>query len=488
VLETDIKESAMVPFLAIAAILILFLTLLIIRALLFRPLEQESWEDLPVEIDEKRAVESLTEMIRCKTVSSDNSELTDPAEFERFRALLVKAYPEIHRSCSLERIGENGLLYHWKGKSADGPTVLMSHYDVVPADEEAWEKPPFDGVIEDGVLWGRGTLDTKGTLCGIMEAVETSISRGFVPEHDIYLSFGGDEEIAGNDTPAIVAELERRGIRPALVVDEGGAVVEGVFPGIEAPCALVGTGEKGFLNIEFSMLSSGGHASAPPPHTLVGTLAKAAAAIEKHPFPFRLTKPAADMFNTLGRYSSFAYRIIFANLWCFSPLLDILCRKKGGELNALVRTTCALTMMEGSKAPNVLPPSARIVANLRIAGGETTETAQTHLKRVINNPAITIRKIYGNNPSPFSDTASESWKRVKRAINRTWPEAIVSPYLMIACSDSRHYCRICDNVMRFSATSFSREERSTIHGHNERVPIEKIITTVKFYMRLIGES
>ncbi|MFP4491788.1 MAG: M20/M25/M40 family metallo-hydrolase [Spirochaetaceae bacterium] len=470
------------------AVFALSIALLIIRALLFTPLPQEPAEEMPLEIDNERAAESLAKMVRCKTVSSKNSKLTDPTQFEAFRKLLAERYPELHRTCSLERIGENGLLYRWEGRSDGEPTVLMSHYDVVPAEEESWAKPPFAGIMEEGVLWGRGTLDTKGTLCGIMEAVETHISRGFIPENDIYLSFGGDEEIAGKDTPAIVSELEKRGVRPALVVDEGGAVVEGVFPGIEGPCALVGTGEKGFLDMEFSMQSSGGHASAPPPHTLLGSLSQAAVAIEKHPFPFRLTKPVKEMFSTLGRHTSLPARIIFANLRIFSPLINFACKKRGGELNALVRTSCAFTMAEGSKATNVLPSSAKMVANLRLMGGETTEFAEEYLRKVIGNPDITLRKLYGNDPSPFSDTSSEGWKRLSRAIHRTWPGAIVSPYLMIACSDSRHYCRISDKVMRFSAMAFSKEERETIHGHNERIPIEKIVTTVKFYMRLIAES
>ena len=365
----------------------------------------------------------------------------------------------------------------------------MAHYDVVaPGDLSAWEKPPFDGVVEGGYLWGRGTLDTKGTLCGILEAAETLINEGFAPQHDIYFSFAGDEEIMGDGAPQIVDVLEARHIRPALVVDEGGAVVEHVFPGVDKPCALIGIGEKGQLEAEFSLHSQGGHASSPPPHTPVGVLAQAVTAVEGRPFPMKLTPPAAEMFDTLGRHSTFVYRMIFANLWLFRPVLDALCKKQGGEMNALMRTTCAFTMMEGSRQSNVIPPQAKVGANLRLIGGDTMESALRYLRATVRNPDIDITAVQGMNPSPYSDTKGEGWQRLKTAIGQSWPEAIVSPYLMIACSDSRHFCRISDAVMRFSAMALSGEERALIHGNNERIPVQKIADTVAFYMRLIRLS
>ena len=475
-------------WLLIPAVLIIFVAILLIRTAKFRPVAEHPAQVMPVTVDQDKAVENLREMIRCKTVSNSNPDLIDEAEFERFRELLPRLYPNIHRVCERERIGLSGLLYHWKGKSSENPTILMAHYDVVPANEEDWEKPAFEGILEDGVLWGRGTLDTKGTLCGVLEGAENLISQDFTPQNDIYFAFVGDEEVNGSSAPSIVAELEKRGIQPALIVDEGGAVVEGVFPGVTQPCALIGIAEKGMLNVELSMKSRGGHASSPPPHTPVGVLAKAVVEIENKPFPAQLTKPAAEMFDTLGRHSSFLFRLIFSNLWCFRPVLDSICRKSGGELNALMRTTCAFTMMQGSKAPNVLPPLATVSANLRLIGDETTDSAVEYLRKAANNPDITISKVYGMNPSIYSETEGEGWERVKNAISQTWPEALISPYLMVACSDSRHYCRISNHVYRFSAMALSKEERSEIHGNNERIPVEKIATTAAFYMRLIKRS
>lgn len=470
----------------LAAILI-FAAVLVVRALAFKPADLKKPEITEAPIDCEHAVESLRQMVRCKTVSYRDWSRVDESEFEKFRAYLQERYPNIHSTCTREQIGGTGLLYHWKGKEEGDPTVLMAHYDVVPADEESWEKPAFEGIIENDVLWGRGTLDTKGTLNGVVEAAEQLIGEGFVPQKDVYFAFAGDEEIAGDGASAIVDELEKRGIHPAMVVDEGGAVVEGVFPGVNQPCALIGTGEKGMMDVKFTVRSKGGHASSPPPHTPLGEVAKAVVDVENHPFPAKICAPVAEMFDTLGRRSTFLYRMIFANLWCFKPVLNALCKKKGGELNALMRTTCAFTMSSGSKASNVLPPEASACANMRLIGGDNIEGVTQYLKNTINNPDVEITLIHGQEPCAFSETKGPAWEKLTNAVSQTWPEALVSPYLMIACSDSRHYCRISNHVYRFSAMALTTEERGLIHGHNERIPLEKIGRTVQFYYRLIKQ-
>jgi len=426
-------------------------------------------------------------MVQCKTVSHLDASKTDEGEFEKFHELLKELYPTLYKTCPPERIGLTGLLHTLKGKSDAAPAVFMAHYDVVPADEAAWDKPAFAGLVEDGHLWGRGTLDMKAMLCGIMEAAEKLLAEGFVPENDLYIALSGDEEIAGTTAPAMVEELERRGIKPAMVLDEGGAVVQDIFPGVDKPCALIGIAEKGMLDLELSVESKGGHASTPPPHTPVGILAQAATRIENRPFKTRLTVPVAEMFNTLGRHSTFVYRLIFANLWCFLPLLDAICRKRGGELNAMMRTTCALTMMEGSKATNVIPTIAKMGANLRLIGGDTDESAIEYLKSVADNPDVRFRGIYAMNPSKHSKTSGHHWELLKSAVSQTWPDALVSPYLMFACSDSRHYCRISDGVYRFSAAALSKEERSAIHGNNERIPVDTAVKVVQFYLRMMRQ-
>ncbi len=471
----------MLILLAIAA----FVLLLVIRGLLFVPKPETEINVSDEPVDREKAISDLQQLIRARTISYREKALEDEGEFAKLEALLPELFPHVTEHCAFIKPGPRSLLFVWKGKSSDKPGVLMAHYDVVPVNEDAWAKPAFDAVIEDGILWGRGTLDTKGTFLGVLEAADSLIAEGHVPAQDLYLAFSGDEEISGDGAPCIIRWLGEHDIHPDFVLDEGGAVVENVFPGVRVPSAMVGIGEKGPMDIKLTLDTAGGHASTPPPHSPVGVLAQAVTKIEKQPFPFQLTPPAAQMFDTLGRRSTLLYRIIFANLWCFKPVLNLICKKSGGELNALVRTTVAFTQMQGASASNVLPPHAWVGANLRLHGKETVESAKKYLEKTIANDKIKVEVVHGMNPSAISRTDGEPWQRLKDAIRATWPDAVVSPYLMLACSDSRHYSPICPHVYRFSAMALSKEERGMIHANNERVPLDTVEKTVAFYRRLI---
>ncbi|MDR2572259.1 MAG: M20/M25/M40 family metallo-hydrolase [Oscillospiraceae bacterium] len=488
--------------LIIPAVIVLFLLIIIIRAAMFTPKSHDksadsetgsnidsktAENDKAADVDLERAITHLQEMLKIETVWNWDND-PEGKNFKAFRELLPQLYPLIHEHCTYEQIGRSGIFYHWRGKSADNPTVYMAHYDVVPADEDKWQKPPYSAIREDGEIWGRGTLDTKGTLCAALEAAETLLAQGFIPENDIYFTFGGDEETDSTDIPAIIEILKLRGVRPAFVLDEGGAVVENIFPGVKRPTALIGTAEKGMVNVSFSVSGIGGHASAPPVRSPVGVLARAVTNVEDNPLPAFLCEPVLKMFDTLGRHSTFAYRLIFANLWCFKGLFTFICKKSGGELNALVRTTCAFTQMKGSSAHNVLPPSASVSANMRLMNPDNIDSVLVDLEKRVNDNNVKITRLNGVNPSAFSNMDSEGYTRLSSAIGATWPEAIISPYLMIAASDSRHYCEICDVVLRFSAMALSSDDRKRIHGNDERISESQFLEALMFYQRIISAS
>ena len=469
----------------VLGLIILFLAVILVRAAMFRPKAQSPISQESVEFDKDAAVENLSALIRCKTVSYSDHTLEDDRDFRKLIALLPSLYPSVFAVCSFQELPDRALLFRWPGKGAGDPAVLMAHYDVVPADEAKWEKPPFAAVVEDGVLWGRGTLDTKVTVNAILSAANHLICQGWQPEKDIYFAFSGGEEIAGKGAVNIVDYFIANGITPAIVVDEGGAVVQDVFPGVTEPCGLIGIAEKGMMNAHFKTLSGGGHASSPPPKTPIGTLAKACRKILDHPFKMHLTKPAAEMFDTLGRRSTFLYKVIFANLWCFAPVLDLICRLRGGELNALVRTTVAFTQMQGSNARNVIPPEASMVANMRLNPADTVESALDYLKKVIGDDSVEITTLESFQPSPISETGCEAWDKIATAVAETWRGCVVAPYLMVQCSDSRHYGKLSSHVYRFSAMDLTAEERRTIHGNNERIRLDALHRSVEFYIRLI---
>ncbi len=466
-------------------LLALLLGVILVRTLLFRPLPQPELDSDDVSFDKDRAVDSLAQLIRCKTVSYNDHSLEDEEEFRKLISLLPSLYPRVFDVCSVSQLPDRALLMRWPGKSDGDPAVLMAHYDVVPVNEENWDKPPFAAIIEDGVLWGRGALDTKVTFNAILSAANHLIAKGFVPEHDIYFAFSGGEEVNGKGAPNIVQYFIDHKIQPAMVVDEGGAVVENVFPGVKVPCGLIGIAEKGMMNAQFRTVSAGGHASAPKPHTPVGVLAAACKRIEDHPFQAHMQGPASRMFDTLGRHSTFLYKMIFANMWCFGWVIDLLGRMSGGEMNALVRTTVAFTQMEGSSARNVIPPEAKMVANMRLNPSDSVDSALKYLRKVVNDPAVEITALESCEPSPISQVDCPAWNKVASAVASTWRGCIVAPYLMVQCSDSRHYGRISDKVYRFSAMDLTAQERATIHGNNERIRLETAHKAVEFYIRLI---
>ena len=469
----------------ILAILAAFLAVVLIRTAQFKPKAQPAISTEEVTFDKDAAVRNLAELVRCKTISYSDSSLEDDAEFEKFIAKLPGLYPNVFKTCEFSQFPDRALLFRWPGKCAGDAAVMMAHYDVVPVNEENWEKPPFDAIIENGVMWGRGTLDTKATFNGVLFAADHLIASGFVPEHDVYFAFSGGEEVNGKGAPNIVSYFKEHNIQLSMVVDEGGAVVENVFPGVKAPCGLIGIAEKGMINAQYRTRSAGGHASAPKPHTPVGILAKACTKVEGHPFKMHLTKPVAEMFDTLGRHSTFLYRMIFANLWCFGWVLDVLGKTSGGEMNALLRTTVAFTQMEGSSARNVIPPEAKMVSNMRLNPADSVESALNYLRKTVGDESVEITALESFEPSRISRTDCEGWDKVSAAVAATWPGCIVSPYLMVQCSDSRHYGAISDKVYRFSAMDLTSEERATIHGNNERIRLEGLCKAVEFYIRLM---
>lgn len=462
-----------------------FLGVVLVRAALFNPPQCPVSQEKALDFDKESAVHALAELVKCRTVSYTDPTLEDDGEFEKLISLLPTLYPHVFESCSFDRLPGRALLLCWKGKASTNPSVIMAHYDVVPVDPSKWEHDPFAAVIDNGRLWGRGTLDTKVTLNAALSAAEHLISQGFVPENDIYFAFSGGEEVSGPGASNIVAYFEEKGITPALVIDEGGAVVENVFPGVKQPCGLIGIGEKGMMNVRYTVLSGGGHASAPPVHTPIGRLANAVRRLEKHPFKMHLTKPAAEMFDTLGRHSGFGYKILFANLWCFRPVLNLVCRISGGELNALCRTTVAFTQMEGSNARNVIPTEATMVSNMRLNPADSVDSALEYLNKTVNDGHVQVSVLESFEPSPISETNCEAWQKVASSVAETWKGCIVAPYLMVQCSDSRHYGRISNHVYRFSAMDLTAEERKTIHGNNEGIRLEAIGKAVEFYIRLL---
>jgi carboxypeptidase PM20D1 len=435
------------------------------------------------------AVARLCELVRIPTVSQLDETTVDWAAFDEFIAAIGRLYPAAHSALSVERIDGYSLLFRWAGVRPGPGTVLMAHYDVVAATDEGWTHPPFAGVVEgkgaEQLVWGRGTLDDKGSVVGILEAVERLVLAGHTPERDVYLSFGHNEETAGSGAHRVVDALEERGVRPALVLDEGGAVVERVFPGIHKPLAVVGVSEKGITTITLTVAQAGGHASTPPRMPATVRLARAITRLSRSPFPARLTETNLEMLETLGENSTGVLRFVFRRARLFRPLLVPLLARLSDETNAMVRTTVAVTQLSGSQAANALAERAQASANTRIAVDSTVAATLAHVKRAVRDKRVVVEALHPSEPSPVSPASGPAWDAVATAVSSVYPRAIVTPYVMLGATDSRHFTRICDNVYRFSPFEMSADERGTLHAKDERIRSATFLDGIRFYTTLI---
>ncbi len=432
------------------------------------------------------AVGKLQALIRIPTVSSTDEESIDHTAFDALITELELLFPLLHQRLECIRIERHSLLFHWKGKQDDRPLVLMAHTDVVPVDESAtWTHPAFAGVIEDGILWGRGTLDDKGPLVGICESVERLLAEDFVPEQDVWLSFGAREEVSGPDAEAAVQALTDRGVRPWMVVDEGGAIATGAFPGVAAPLGVVGISEKGTTSLQLRAEGRGGHSSTPAPNGPTVRIARAVVRLEKHQFPARLTSPVIELFRRLAPELPAPLRPLLTNAERLSAVLPRVLTKVGPEAASMVRTSIAVTQLSGSPAQNVIASSATATVNLRIAPGDSVESSIAHVRKAIGDPDMTIDVLDANEPSPISRIDDAGYAVMESTIAEVFPEAIVTPYLMMAATDARFYTRVCERVFRFSPFLMSKPQRESIHSYDERIGVDDFIRGIGWYRLLI---
>jgi carboxypeptidase PM20D1 len=475
-----------------AAALLLLLAVIVVRALIARPQEKVESKQMPA-IDRQAAVQRLVSAIRVETISSSTATGPSPT-FEAMARFLDESFPKVREALRHERVGARNHLYVWEGTDPSlAPILLLAHLDVVPVEPSsraAWTSPPFDGAIKDGFIYGRGALDDKASAVAIMESIERLLERGFRPKRSVYVAFGGDEEVLGLHGAGVLAGLlESRGIKPLFVLDEGSAVIQGMVPGVERPLALIGIAEKGFLNLELVARAPGGHSSSPPDQTTIGILSAAIERLERNPFPRRPNHPARLMASEVAGDVPFFPRLLYANVWLFRPLIDLLLMQKPVS-RASLRTTTAVTMIHGGVKDNVLPTEAKATVNLRIIPGETRETVAEHVREVIDDARIEVKTSSspGSDPVPESSIESPGYRAIARAVKEVIPDAIVAPSLVIGATDSRYYRRLSADIYRFAPLRLTPKDITRVHGVDERIGVDQYIDVVRFYARLIEDA
>lgn len=464
--------------LALIALVVLLLLIAVVRTLLC-PKRKSNYKPSPDPQRERLCAEKLAAMIRCKTLSS-----ADYQAFLELHQLLEELFPLVH--AHLEKFEVDGnLLYHWKGKSDTRPIVLMSHQDVVPAEGE-WERPPFSGDIVDGKVWGRGTADTKCTLMAFFQAAEELLEQGIVPEQDVYLFSTCTEEISGDGADKLVNELKRRGVKPWLVCDEGGAIISEPVGGITGKYAMVGVFEKGKADVKFTAHSTGGHSSSPPRNYPITQLAAFVNYVHKHyPFRMKMLPEVKAMFTTLAPYAGFGLRLVFHNLWLFERLLCKLMPMISSQATAMLRTTIAFTMQSGSEACNVLPQQASVCANLRFIPHQGMDESLDIIRKLADKFHLETTLLQGDDYTTPVDIHGDAWQRVTNAIERSFPGLPTVPYVVTGGTDARFLQEICDNCIRFSPVLFESEQLKGMHGLNETISTSCLPGAVDFFKNLI---
>jgi carboxypeptidase PM20D1 len=425
--------------------------------------------------------QNLSNGLQYPTISYSENAIPDSTAFFGFHQFLEKAFPLTHEKLSLEKINTYSLLYTWKGSDqAKKPIILMSHQDVVPVDKPTlndWEAGPFEGKISETSVIGRGSIDDKGTLIGLLEAVEKLLEESFEPSRTIYLAFGHDEEVGGaNGAAKIASYLKSKGVQAAMTLDEGGFLAENMVPGVNNPVAMVNLAEKGFSSFKLTVETKGGHSSQPPRENTIGMLAQAIVDLENNQLPYKMVAPIDYQFEYMGAELPFFQKVAFANPWLFKkPILE--------ALNA--HTTTAPTIIDGGVKNNVIPTVAEATINFRILPGETIESVQKHIENTISNKIKVAPVGFLTNPSPVSKIDSEAYKILEKTIRSMFPKSIVVPGLVGGGTDARYFYDISDDVYRFYPIRLSPETRTRFHGIDEKISKENYKEIIEFSYHLI---
>lgn len=467
-----------------------------VRAAKFVP-EKKDYGKAPIEsVDVERAVAHLSTALTIPTISYPEKEKIDFTQFDRFHDFLDSSFPLIAKNLDKEIVKEASLIYHWKGTRSDlDPIALLSHQDVVPVSpgtENDWTHDAFSGFNDGEFIWGRGALDMKNHLMGVMEAVETLLEEGFQPERDVYLLFGQDEEVVANNdggAGAIMSILRDRGIHLDSIVDEGGAILPVNVKGVINNKQLVGIGiaEKGYCDFEISVSAKGGHSSQPPKHSAVGQLADVIKDLEDHQFKAELRPFLVDLFMKVGKSCTYPVRLVTCNLPALKPVMKEV-MKQIPPAASLIRTTTGVTMTQGSPAANVLPQKASVTVNFRQMPGVTVEDVEKHIHSVVRNKNIEVKALKTKEASSFSPTDSRPFKIIEELCMQENSDNIVAPYLVMGGTDACNYEPICQNIYRYSPYRADVSLLLCTHGTNERIPIEAIGPGVAFFKKYIRRA
>lgn len=429
--------------------------------------------------------EVLSKMIQIETVSVPG--VPNTHKFDTFHETLKELFPHVFNDLEVTYI-DSSLLIKWEGEGKREPILFMSHQDVVEATGD-WKEPPFSGKIEDGRVWGRGTVDTKGSLMCIFQSVEELLEEGYKPSGDVYIASSSTEEVQGDGAPKTVKYLQEKGVRLMFLMDEGGMIVDEPMGGVKGRFAMIGTVEKGTGNIVVSARSNGGHASAPGKNTALARLAAFITDIEKHnPNRVEFSPTLIEMFKRLGGHTSGFLGFAMRHAKALKPLLASVLPSTSPKAAAMVRTTMAFTMCGGSGAKNVLPERAWVNINTRFIQHQGVEETKKILEPYLRKYDLEADYSGCKEPQKSVDFNDKPFKLVEETLKEVYPGVIPTPYIMTGGTDAYFYSPLTDNALRFAPIYIDKQQLESIHGLDENMFASSLPKGVEFYKTIIKKA
>ena len=427
-------------------------------------------------------MEVFSGLLRYRTVSRQAGEAFDVKPFRETAEYLERAFPLVHIHFKRETISDGSLLYLLKGADVSlKPIMLTAHLDVVPAEDgELWIEPPFSGNIRDGRIWGRGAIDYKVGVSAMLQACEDILEVGFSPDRTIILAFGHDEEVGGIDGASeIVRVLKDRDVFLSSVLDEGGYIYS--YPWMKRDVAVIGLAEKGYLTLRLTARGVQGHASVPELHTAAGSLCMCLAELEKNQLAAKLCSPVKMMLQAT---SGMLKESLVGSESSPTPGEMMRIIEKWSSGNALIRTTTAITMIQGSSKENIIPSEPCALVNFRAVPGDHSSDILSHVKAIAEPLGEDVRyhdtdQIH--EPSSIASIDTEEYRAISETITKIWPDTPVVSGIFPAATDSRHYCSIADNVYRFEPVHLGKNGLSALHSEGESITIEDYLNSIRFY-------
>jgi len=483
-------------FLSLFALLLLIFGVVLFKTFTFKSRQIKVEPVAHVAIGDD-AIERFAQSLRIATISWQDSTKFNDSVFFAFHTHLKNSFPLVDSILEKRLINKYSLLYKWQGTDTTlKPALFMAHQDVVPVDPLSindWRYPPFDGKIDSGFVFGRGAIDVKCQLMGLLEAAEILLKQGFQPQRAILFAFGHDEEIGGEYGAKEIANyLKENNILPEFIMDEGGLVLHGAVPGVDesVPVAIIGIAEKGYVSLELTVETQGGHSSMPSKESAIGILSAAIEKIEKNPYPLELEGVGGKIFQYIGPEMNFPLKMVFANSWLFSSLIKKELDAKNST-RATMHTTTAVTIIQGGEKENVLPVKARAIVNHRLMPGDKADAAHERLAKIINDDRVKIGHSNAHEifeASPVSDVNDKNFLMLQKTVSQIFPDAIAAPFLDVGSTDTKHFNDLTKNIYRFQPTRLHDSDLKRIHGTDERISIAAYKESVNFFVQMMKNT